>query len=164
VRIALCKAWSNSGLVGRRRGRVGTSEARAWPVGAGGGRPPPATRWARRNPRPYRDHRGSGPGKRLACPSPTSTRRAYAEPSADMFTPDAPPNHQRRRATATPNKNAINSELRGASRAILLKMLNGIPGFRPASIASLTRWTVPFTASETSVMVDFGSGTGSKPS
>jgi hypothetical protein len=24
-------------------------------VGAGGGRPPPATRWARRNPRPYRD-------------------------------------------------------------------------------------------------------------
>src|SRR6202048_834599 len=27
-------------------------------VGAGGGRPPPATRWARRNPRPYRDHQG----------------------------------------------------------------------------------------------------------
>src|SRR5258708_31048844 len=26
-------------------------------VGAGGGRPPPATRWARRNPRPYREHR-----------------------------------------------------------------------------------------------------------
>src|ERR1700694_6117189 len=25
-------------------------------VGAGGGRPPPATRWARRNPRPYRDY------------------------------------------------------------------------------------------------------------
>ena len=25
-------------------------------VGAGGGRPLPATRWARRNPRPYRDH------------------------------------------------------------------------------------------------------------
>src|SRR5450432_226249 len=25
-------------------------------VGAGGGRPPPATRWARRNPRSYRDH------------------------------------------------------------------------------------------------------------
>src|SRR5215475_5530063 len=24
-------------------------------VGAGGGRPPPATRWARSNPRPYRD-------------------------------------------------------------------------------------------------------------
>src|SRR6202790_822306 len=24
-------------------------------VGAGGGRPPPATRWARRNPRPYRE-------------------------------------------------------------------------------------------------------------
>jgi hypothetical protein len=29
-------------------------------VGAGGGRPPPATRWARRNPRPYRDHRPRG--------------------------------------------------------------------------------------------------------
>src|SRR6266480_7112948 len=28
-------------------------------VGAGGGRPPPATRWARRNPRPYRDHAGT---------------------------------------------------------------------------------------------------------
>jgi hypothetical protein len=27
-------------------------------VGAGGGRPPPATRWARRNPRPYRDPAG----------------------------------------------------------------------------------------------------------
>src|SRR3984957_5982877 len=27
-------------------------------VGAGGGRPPPATRWARRNPRPYRDRWG----------------------------------------------------------------------------------------------------------
>jgi hypothetical protein len=38
---------------------------------------------------------------------------------------------------------------------MLLKMLNGIPGFRPASIASLTRWTVPFTASETSAMVGF---------
>ena len=28
-------------------------------VGTGGGRPPPVTRWARRNPRPYRDHRRS---------------------------------------------------------------------------------------------------------
>src|SRR5471030_2652345 len=28
-------------------------------VGAGGGRTPPATRWARRNPRPYRDPRSS---------------------------------------------------------------------------------------------------------
>src|SRR5713101_5078219 len=28
-------------------------------VGAGGGRPPPATRWARRNPRPYRDHQAA---------------------------------------------------------------------------------------------------------
>ena len=53
------------------------------------------------------------------------------------------PNHHRRRATATPNRNATNSEPRGASRAMLLKMLDGIPGFRPASIAPLTRWTVP---------------------
>jgi hypothetical protein len=81
-----------------------------------------------------------------------------------IWTISARPNHYRRRATATPNRNAINSEPRGASRAILLKMLNGIPGFRPASIAPLTRLTVPFTASETSAMVDFGSGTGSKPS
>ena len=29
-------------------------------VGAGGGRSPPATRWARRNPRPYRDPRAAG--------------------------------------------------------------------------------------------------------
>src|ERR1035441_5065103 len=27
-------------------------------VGTGGGRPPPVTRWARRNPRPYRDLHG----------------------------------------------------------------------------------------------------------
>jgi hypothetical protein len=29
-------------------------------VGTGGGRPPPVTRWARRNPRPYRDHQARG--------------------------------------------------------------------------------------------------------
>jgi hypothetical protein len=44
------------------------------------------------------------------------------------------------------------------------QMLNGIPGFRPASIAPITRLTVLFTASETSAMVDFDSGTGSRPS
>ena len=92
-----------------------------------------------------------------------SIRRAVSR-SVHPGPVSAPPNHQRRRATATPNRSAINSEPRGASRAILLKMLNGIPGFRPASIAPLTRWTVPFTASETSATVDFGSGTGSKPS
>jgi hypothetical protein len=57
---------------------------------------------------------------------------------------------------ATPNRKATNSEARGASRAMLLKMLSGIPGLRPASIAPATRWTVPFTASETSAMGDFG--------
>src|SRR2546430_9029448 len=31
-------------------------------VGAGGGRPPPATRWARGNLRPYRDHGSRWPG------------------------------------------------------------------------------------------------------
>jgi len=78
--------------------------------------------------------------------------------------PDLVRAHQRRRATATPNRNATNSEPSGASRATLLKILNGIPGFRPASIAPLTLWTVPFTASETSAMVDFGSGMGPNPS
>src|SRR6202171_2372340 len=35
-------------------------------VGAGGGRPPPAIRWARRNPRPYRDRLGFGqPGQKM---------------------------------------------------------------------------------------------------
>ena len=43
----------------------------------------------------------------------------------------------RRRAMATPSRNATNSEPRGASRAMLLKMLNGMQGFRPASIAPL---------------------------
>jgi hypothetical protein len=70
----------------------------------------------------------------------------------------------RRRATAIPNKNATSSEPRGASRAMLLKMLNGMPGFRPSSIAAPIRCAVPFTASETSATVDFGSGAGSKPS
>src|SRR5258705_8611875 len=39
-------------------------------VGAGGGRPPPATRWARRNPRPYRD-----PGSRLSASARRSKGR-----------------------------------------------------------------------------------------
>src|SRR5258706_15680534 len=38
-------------------------------VGAGGGRPPPATRWARRNPRPYRDHRGNPSSSSVLCES-----------------------------------------------------------------------------------------------
>jgi hypothetical protein len=63
-----------------------------------------------------------------------------------------------------PNRKATNSEPSGASRAMLLKMLKGIPGFRPASIVPLIRFTVPFTASETSAIVDFGSGAGSRPS
>src|SRR5258705_7139044 len=36
----------------------------------GGGRPPPATRWARRNPRPYRD-----PGSRLSASARRSKGR-----------------------------------------------------------------------------------------
>src|SRR5271166_3115926 len=39
-------------------------------------------------------------------------------------TVSAPPNPHRRRATATPSRNATKSEPRGASRAILLKMLS----------------------------------------
>src|SRR5664280_777623 len=38
-------------------------------VGTGGGRPPPVTRWARRNPRPYRDHLGA----KISRPAPTQT-------------------------------------------------------------------------------------------
>jgi hypothetical protein len=130
-------------------------------------------------------HRGKAElGKktpRLPCLTPSRTSRAGNGQALCMSLADIdsqslsirravsrsvhPERAPKRRPTATPNKNAINSEPRGASRVILLKMLNGIPGFRPASIASLTRWTVPFTASETSAMVDFGSGTtGSKPS
>ena len=41
----------------------------------------------------------------------------------------------RRRATATPNRNATSSEPSGASRAMLLRMLRGMPGFRPVSMA-----------------------------
>ena len=55
---------------------------------------------------------------------------------------------QRRRATATPSKNATSSEPSGASRAMLLSMLSGMPGFLPFSIASLTRLAAPLTASE----------------
>jgi hypothetical protein len=43
-------------------------------------------------------------------------------------------------------------------------MLNGIPGFRPAAIALLRRWIADFRASQISATLDFGSGTGSKPS
>jgi hypothetical protein len=70
----------------------------------------------------------------------------------------------RRRATAIPNKNATSSDPRGASRAMLLRMLNGMPGFLPASMASPIRWAVPLTAPETSSIVDFGCGAGSRPS
>jgi hypothetical protein len=41
---------------------------------------------------------------------------------------------------------------------MLLKMLNGMPGFRPVSIASPIRWAVSFTASDTFSMAGFGSG------
>src|SRR6476660_5079641 len=71
---------------------------------------------------------------------------------------------QRRRATATPSKNATNSEPSGASRAMLLRMLSGMPGFLPFSIASPTRLAAPLTASDTSAIVDFASGLGSRPS
>jgi hypothetical protein len=62
----------------------------------------------------------------------------------------AAPARHRRRATATPNKNATNNEPRGASRAMLLKMLRGMPGFRPSSLAPPIRWTVPGLETTTS--------------
>jgi hypothetical protein len=43
-------------------------------------------------------------------------------------------------------------------------MLNGLPGFRPASIAPLTRLIASFSASEISAKADFGAGAGSRPS
>jgi hypothetical protein len=69
-----------------------------------------------------------------------------------------------RRATAIPNRNAINSDPRGASRATLLRMLSGIPGFLAASIAFLIVRIASFTASDSSAVEDFGSMVGSRPS
>src|ERR1700675_1799130 len=45
------------------------------PVGAGGGRPPPATRWARRNPRPYRART-----RAARRPGPATTLMAETDP------------------------------------------------------------------------------------
>jgi len=45
-------------------------------VGAGGGRPPPATRWARGNSRPYRE--SDGPTVKATRMSPAQTRRGLA--------------------------------------------------------------------------------------
>src|SRR3954453_23248448 len=63
-----------------------------------------------------------------------------------------------------PSKKATKSDPSGASRATLLRMLSGIPGFRPVSIALLTRPAAPFTASDKSSILDLGSGAGSRPS
>ncbi len=57
-------------------------------VGTGGGRPPPVTRWARRNPRPYRDHVPQwGPGfcrcqvkRGLPCASRADRTQARRHP------------------------------------------------------------------------------------
>src|SRR5258707_3632651 len=84
-----------------------------------------------------------------------ATVRALRHPSVSRH---------RRRATRTPSRNATSSEPSGASRAILLRILNGIPGFRPASIALPTRCAVSLTASDTFSMVGLGSGAGSRPS
>lgn len=43
---------------------------------------------------------------------------------------------------------------------MLLRILSGMPGLRPVSIASLIRCAVPFTASDTSAIVDFDSRVG----
>jgi hypothetical protein len=63
----------------------------------------------------------------------------------------------RRRATATPSRKAISSDPSGASRAMLLMTLRGMPGFLPVSMASLTVCAADFTAPETSATVDLGS-------
>jgi hypothetical protein len=67
----------------------------------------------------------------------------------------------RRRATATPSRKAISSDPSGASRAIFLSTLRGMPGFLPVSMASLTVCAADFTAPETSATVDLGSDAGS---
>src|ERR1700692_4075292 len=57
-------------------------------VGAGGGRPPPATRWARGNSRPYREHRGDSPfWSRMTQSSPRTsmTRRQTAHVQGRRF-------------------------------------------------------------------------------
>jgi hypothetical protein len=46
----------------------------------------------------------------------------------------------RRRATAMPSRNAIARAASGASRTRAASISRGIPGFRPVSIAWLTRW------------------------
>jgi hypothetical protein len=51
-----------------------------------------------------------------------------------------PPNHHRQRATATPNKNATNSKPKGASRAMLLKLLSGIVPERTRSRLANVVW------------------------
>src|ERR1700733_3122420 len=66
-------------------------------VGVGGGRPPPATRWARRNPRPYCDRRQSAVPVRQAPlqrigPSPTrgSANCRKRQIGARKYNPNSP--------------------------------------------------------------------------
>src|SRR3979490_2915821 len=56
-------------------------------VGAGGGRPPPATRWARRNPRPYRDHS-------TACAASVHGVRIHTSRSSSVVTITGMPWHE----------------------------------------------------------------------
>lgn len=74
--------------------------------------------------------------------------------------PFAAPVH-RRRAKAIPSRKAASREPSGASRAMLLRMLRGIPGFRPAWIAPDTLSAAPRKVSATSelaVASDGGKG------
>ena len=57
------------------------------------------------------------------------------------------------RPTAIPIMNAIASEPSGASRAMLLSTLSGMPGCRPASIAAFARDAADFSASIASVVL-----------
>src|ERR1700687_3977154 len=60
---------------------------------------------------------------------------------------------ERRRAIATPNKNATNKLASGASRVMALMVESGFPGCRAVAMAWLSRSTAARRAAESSVIV-----------
>ncbi len=88
-----------------------------------------------RIPDPLNAHRGTGMRPRITHPfmKTVSFKARHSVRCAIR-------SRHRRRATRTPSRNAINNEPSGASRAILLRILNGIPGFRPWIKAIVNQW------------------------
>jgi hypothetical protein len=60
--------------------------------------------------------------------------------SADGIHSTASDRGYRRRATTMPRRKAIANECKGASCTSPAMVSSGMPGLRPISIASLTRW------------------------